>query len=89
VLVLSRRPEQSLILGDEITITVLGVEGDRVRLGIVAPRRVSVLRQEIYLQVKNANAAAAAARPTIQTIAAALRDPQLSTDTAAIGVTAT
>jgi carbon storage regulator len=85
VLVLSRRPEQSLILGDEITITVLGVDGDRVRLGIEAPRRISVLRQEIYLQVKNANAsAAAAARPTIQSIAAALRDPKPSTDPAAM-----
>ena len=73
MLVLSRRPEQSLLLGDDITITVLGVEGDRVKLGIVAPREISVLRQEVYLQVKNANAAAVAARPTTSTIAAAMR----------------
>jgi carbon storage regulator len=78
-----------VILGDEITITVLGVDGDRVRLGIDAPRRISVLRQELYLQVKNANAAAAAARLTaVQTIAAAMRDPKPTptpADTAATG----
>lgn len=73
MLVLSRRPEQSLLLGDDITITVLGVEGDRVKLGIVAPREISVLRHEVYVQVKNANAAAVAARPTTSTIAAAMR----------------
>ena len=76
MLVLSRRPEQSLVLGDEITITVLGIDGDRVRLGIDAPRRITVLRQELYAQVKNANVAAAATRPTVQMIAAAMRDPQ-------------
>jgi carbon storage regulator len=78
-----------VILGDEITITVLGVDGDRVRLGIDAPRRISVLREELYLQVKNANAAAAAARLTaVQTIAAAMRDPKPTPtpdDTAATG----
>jgi carbon storage regulator len=80
-----------VILGDEITITVLGVDGDRVRLGIDAPRRISVLREELYLQVKNANAAAAAARLTaVQSIAAAMRDPKPTTeDTAATGAPST
>jgi carbon storage regulator len=89
VLVLSRRPEQSIVLGDEITITVLGIDGDRVRLGIDAPRRISVLRQELYAQVKSANAAAAATRPTVQMIAAAMRDPQHPAATAAIEVPTT
>ena len=73
MLVLSRRPEQSVMLGDEITVTILGVEGDRVKLGIQAPRSIAVFRQELYVQVKNANAAAAAAHPSTDALAALLR----------------
>jgi len=74
MLILSRRPEQALRLGDEITVTVLGVEGDRVKLGIQAPRNVLVLRQELFQQVQSANSdAARGARPSTSTIAALLR----------------
>jgi carbon storage regulator len=74
MLVLSRKPEQSLNLGDDITITVLGIDGDRVKLGIVAPRSVTVLRQEVYQQVRSANQAAGqGVRPSALSIAAALR----------------
>jgi carbon storage regulator len=60
VLVLSRKPEQSLHLGDNITVTVLAIDGDRVKLGIQAPRSVSVLRHEVFSQIQQANVAAAA-----------------------------
>jgi carbon storage regulator len=61
------------MLGGDITVTVLGVEGDRVKLGIQAPRNVVVLRQELFEQVQSANSAAAAsARPDVHTLAAAL-----------------
>ena len=75
MLVLSRKPDQSLILGEDITITVLGIEGDRVKLGIRAPRSIPVLREEVYQQLRAANQGAAdgAARPSMQSIAAALR----------------
>jgi carbon storage regulator len=75
MLVLSRKCDQSLILGEDITITVLGIEGDRVKLGIRAPRSVPVLREEVYQQVRQANqgAADAASRPSVQSVAAALR----------------
>jgi carbon storage regulator len=76
MLVLSRKAEQTLHLGDDITVTVLGIEGDRVKLGIEAPRAVCVLRHEVYLQIQAANAAAAAVaatRPSLHTIAAAMR----------------
>jgi carbon storage regulator len=75
MLVLSRKCDQSLILGEDITITVLGIEGDRVKLGIRAPRSVPVLREEVYLQLRSANqgAADASVRPSIQSLAAALR----------------
>jgi carbon storage regulator len=74
VLVLTRKPEQSLRLGDTITVTVLAIEGDRVKLGIEAPRTVSVLRQELFVQIQAANEAAAAAmQPNLSDVAAVLR----------------
>jgi carbon storage regulator len=74
VLVLTRKPEQSLRLGDNITVTVLAIEGDRVKLGIEAPRTVSVLRQELFIQIQAANAAAASAgQPNLSNVAAVLR----------------
>jgi carbon storage regulator len=76
MLVLSRKCEQSVLVGDNIVVTVLAVDGDRVKLGIKAPREVSVLRQEIYQQVQSANTAAATTTvaPTrLHSIAAALR----------------
>ena len=77
MLVLSRRPEQGFRLGDEITVTILGVEGDRVKLGIQAPREVVVLRQELFQQLQSANSAAAAsAHPSASAIAALLRGKQ-------------
>jgi carbon storage regulator len=47
MLVLSRRPRQVVLVGSDVQITVLDVEGDRVRLGITAPRELRVLRQEL------------------------------------------
>jgi carbon storage regulator len=75
VLVLSRKPEQTLLLGADIAVTVLSIDGDRVKLGINAPRHVAVLRQEIFDQVQAANAAAARAseRPSLESIATALK----------------
>ena len=48
MLVLSRRIDESIIIGDNIKITIVDVRGDKVRLGIVAPREISVHRQEVY-----------------------------------------
>jgi carbon storage regulator len=61
MLILSRRPGESLTIGDEITITVVGVSGHQIRLGIVAPRDVRVLREEIYRAMQEENRAAATA----------------------------
>jgi carbon storage regulator len=77
MLVLSRRTEQSFKLGDDITITVLGVEGDRVKLGIQAPRSVVVLRQELFDQIQSANTAAASAPPTRAALAAVFNQPSV------------
>lgn len=55
MLILTRKPEQSIILNDDIVITVLGVDGDRVKLGIRAPADVSVLREEVQRAVVGEN----------------------------------
>jgi carbon storage regulator len=52
MLVLSRRLGETLIIGDDIKITVLGISGNQIRLGIAAPREVSVHREEVYLRIK-------------------------------------
>lgn len=60
MLVLSRRTNEKIVIGDQITITVLGTRGDQVRIGIDAPAEVTVLREELVASVAAANATAAA-----------------------------
>jgi carbon storage regulator len=59
VLVLTRRPKQSIMIGGNIVVTVLEVRGDQVRLGIRAPRDVDVHRDEVWAELQQANRAAA------------------------------
>ena len=59
MLVLSRRVGESVVIGDDITVTVLEVRGDVVRIGIDAPRSVAVNRAELLAEVTNSNQAAA------------------------------
>ncbi|MGH2627470.1 MAG: carbon storage regulator CsrA [Anaerolineales bacterium] len=60
MLVLSRGPEEAIIIGAEVEVKVLEVRGDRVRLGIIAPASVSVHRKEVYLSIQRENWAASA-----------------------------
>lgn len=61
MLVLTRRAGQSIVIGHDITVTVLDVRGDQVRLGINAPRTVDVHREEVFLELQRSNRAAASA----------------------------
>lgn len=56
MLVLSRRPQQSLLIGHDVVVTVLEVNGDTVRIGIKAPSDVDIHREEIYQDLQKANA---------------------------------
>jgi carbon storage regulator len=58
MLVLSRRANQSIVVGDDIVITVLDIRGDQVRIGIRAPRDVTVHREEVHAQIRQENRAA-------------------------------
>jgi carbon storage regulator len=52
MLVLTRKTNQSIMIGDEIEVSVLAVSGDKVRVGIAAPRDVPVFRKEVYLAIQ-------------------------------------
>ena len=64
MLVLTRKTNESIIIGDEIAVMVLGIEGDHVKLGITAPKDIAVHRREVYEQIKKANEEAAQSSST-------------------------
>lgn len=64
MLIITRRPGERIMLGDDITIHVMEIVGNNVRVGIQAPKSVPVYREEIWAAVKEENQAAAAAETT-------------------------
>lgn len=59
MLVLTRKRNESIVVGDNIEITVVDIQGDQVRIGINAPKNVSIHRKEVYLEIQSENKKAA------------------------------
>jgi carbon storage regulator len=58
MLVLSRKTKESIVIRDNIIVTVIGIRGDKVRLGIEAPKEIAVHRREVYEKIKSQEASA-------------------------------
>jgi len=63
MLILARRIGESIMIGDQVEISVVDIKGDQVKLGIKAPTQVKVYRREVYAAIQEENRAAAAAAP--------------------------
>ena len=59
MLVLTRKLNESIMIGDDVKITIVDVKGDQVKLGITAPRQIAVHREEVYLEIQKENQLAA------------------------------
>ncbi len=77
MLVITRKPYQSIVIGGEVEVVVLGITKDGVRLGIKAPRSVQVHRMEVFEAIANENKAATTAQVPVQDAAALLRAAQV------------
>lgn len=66
MLVLTRKEDESIIIGDDIVVKVLGLKENQVKIGIIAPKSVSVHRQEIYEAIKAENAQAASGSEIVE-----------------------
>ena len=65
MLILARKPNESIIIGDQIRISIIDIKGDQVKIGITAPKSIKVYREEVYRAIQRENIEAAKAKPEI------------------------
>ncbi|MBO0997839.1 carbon storage regulator CsrA [Bacillus sp. SD075] len=65
MLVLTRKPNEAIMIGDDIEITILSIEGEQIKLGINAPKNVDIHRKEIYLSIQQENGEASKAETNL------------------------
>jgi len=68
MLILSRKVDEKIKIGNDITITLIGISGDQVKIGVEAPKSVKVFRQEVFDDIQRQNEAAAAAISTMDVL---------------------
>jgi carbon storage regulator len=68
MLILSRKEDESIIIGNDIEVSVVDIKGDQVKLGIKAPKEIKVYRQEVFRAIQKENLAAAKAGPSLPDI---------------------
>jgi len=84
MLVLSRQRDETVVIGDDVEVTVVDIRGDKVRLGITAPKHVTVHRKEVYDAIRRENRLAAEVRP--EDLSALGRAGKLGPDRQVLGV---
>ena len=77
MLILSRKINEKVMIGDEITVSIIEVRGDQVRIGIDAPKNVKVFRQEVFDAIKAENKAALESTPVIPQLKLGMRNEEL------------
>jgi carbon storage regulator len=65
MLILSRKINESIMIGDQIEISIVDIKGDQIKLGIAAPKNVKVYRKEVYVAIQEENIEATKARPDV------------------------
>lgn len=77
MLVLSRKIDESIMIGSNIEVVVLGVEGDHVKLGIRAPKEVEIFRKELYVSIQASNREAVSSLQSLNEVVQLLRQNQM------------
>ena len=77
MLILSRKINEKIMIGDDISISIIEIRGDQVRIGVDAPKKVKVFRQEVFDAIKAENEAAAKSAAILPTVKLGMRDDKL------------
>lgn len=77
MLVLTRRRGESVLIGDKVEITIVEIQGDKIKIGVSAPKKIEVLRKELVSQAKDANKEAAFAEVGLDILGKAVKKEKI------------